>query len=391
MGLEKASSNTPTRVGDEVMKNNIRISITHHVGVTRPVVVFDAPNLYYDRYCKKHNTRQCTKCKKEMEKRGLLNKKGFPDQSNLDWWHYRSLEISRLPIVIEFVESRGYRPIFYCESSMRKAVNTWLLKKYPEDVRPKRDLLEKLFEDGYVVFDNHGIKPKGKDKEEDENWYDDMWSIQMALEIRKKKKIDAFIMSKDNFNVWRKKRDDLDWDFIDSITIQFEWQPEVTEFKDPTDQVFLAPKLREIPRAESIRKEIERIERRKQELQQELEDLEWGLEYDEELKEVLSRNSIISTSEDPSEDVPFREAIIKSITEAIEGKDTVSVGDIWYKLRLNGVGDLHSLDNSYAKMRLGLHQASDKVALQYMVNIFVNETGIELKPHADWEQLDVIG
>ena len=113
-------------------------------------------------------------------------------------------------------------------------------------------------------------------------------------------------MSKDNFNVWRKKRDDLDWDFIDSITIQFEWQPEVTEFKDPTDQVFLAPKLREIPRAESIRKEIERIERRKQELQQELEDLEWGLEYDEELKEVLSRNSIISTSEDPSEDVPFR-------------------------------------------------------------------------------------
>ena len=134
--------------------------------------------------------------------------------------------------------------------------------------------MEKLFEDGYVVFDNHGIKPKGKDKEEDENWDDDMWSIQMALEIRKKKKIDAFIMSKDNFNVWRKKRDDLDWDFIDSITIQFEWQPEVTELKDPTDQVFLAPKLREIPRAESIRKEIERIERRKQELQQELEDLE---------------------------------------------------------------------------------------------------------------------
>ena len=391
MGLEKEGSNPPTCVGDEVMKNNIWISITHYVEATRPVVVIDAPNLYYDRYCVEHYTRQCTKCKKEMVERGLVNRKGYADQSNLDWWHYRSLEISRLPLVIEFVENRGYRPIFYCESSMRTAVNTWLLKKYPEDVQPKRDLLEKLFEDDYVVFDNHGIKPKGKDKEKDENWDDDIWCIQMALEIRRQKNIEAFIMSRDNFRVWRKKRDDLDWDFIDSITIKYEWQPEVTEFKDPTDQVFLAPKLREMPRAESIRKEIERIQRRKQELQQELEGLEWDLEYDEELKDVLSRNSIISTSEDPSEDVPFREAIIKSITEAIEGKDTVSVGDIWYKLRLNGVGDLHSLDNVGTKMRLGLHQASDKVALQYMVNIFVNETGIELKPLADWEQLDVIG
>ena len=105
---------------------------------------------------------------------------------------------------------------------------------------------------------------------------------------------------------------------------------------------------------------------------------------------VPGYQDIIKTSEDPSEEVPFRGSIIKSITEAIEGRDTVNVGDIWYRLRLNGVGDLHSLDNSGTKMRLGLHMASDKVALQYMVNIFVNETGIELKPHADWDQLDVI-
>jgi hypothetical protein len=52
---------------------------------------------------------------------GLTIKKGKRIYANTrdKKWFTGSLEISRLKIVIDFVEDKGYQPLFYCESSMR--------------------------------------------------------------------------------------------------------------------------------------------------------------------------------------------------------------------------------------------------------------------------------
>jgi len=369
------------------------------VSVPAPIVIIDGPNVYYDRYCKRHTTRQCNKCKKKMIELGLTTKKGkrvYPDMKNRKWWHHPSLEISRLPIVIEYIEKQGYRPLFYCESQMEESLNTWLLRKYPDDVKPKRDLLEKLFEEGYVVFDAHGSKPHGADKEDDDNWDDDIWIIHMALRLREQQNRESFIMSNDHFGIWRKKRNDLDWNLIDRIHIKFEWQPEVTEFKEPTDQIFIAPKLRKLsetnPEIERKRilKEIQNIDKRREEMTLELESIE------ESLQEALAEYSITKQSEkDEIIELPYKEEIIQSINEAIGNKNRVSTGDIWFRLNINLVTgpfpSSPSTVNNEVKRMLGFKTSTpDKIVLQYMVNLFVNETGIELKPEQDWVVLDVI-
>ena len=381
------------------MKCNIQICISFSVSTPAPIVIIDGPNVYYDRYCKRHTTRQCSKCKKKMRELGLTTKKGkraYPDMKNRKWWHHPSLEISRLPIVIEYIEKQGYRPLFYCESQMEKSLNTWLLRKYPDDVKPKRDLLEKLFEEGYVVFDAHGSKPHGADKEDDDNWDDDIWIIHMALRLREQQNRESFIMSKDHFRAWRKKRNDLDWNLIDRIHIKFEWQPEVTEFKEPTDQIFIAPKLRKLsetnPEIERKRilKEIQNIDKRREEMTLELESIE------ESLQEALAEYSITKQSEkDEIIELPYKEEIIQSINEAIGNKNRVSTGDIWFRLNINLVTgpfpSSPSTVNNEVKRMLGFKTSTpDKIVLQYMVNLFVNETGIELKPEQDWVVLDVI-
>lgn len=381
------------------MKCNIQICISFSVSVPAPIVIIDGPNVYYDRYCKRHTTRQCNKCKKKMIELGLTTKKGkrvYPDMKNRKWWHHPSLEISRLPIVIEYIEKQGYRPLFYCESQMEESLNTWLLRKYPDDVKPKRDLLEKLFEEGYVVFDAHGSKPHGADKEDDDNWDDDIWIIHMALRLREQQNRESFIMSNDYFGIWRKKRNDLDWNLIDRIHIKFEWQPEVTEFKEPTDQIFIAPKLRKLsetnPEIERKRilKEIQNIDKRREEMTLELESIE------ESLQEALAEYSITKQSEkDEIIELPYKEEIIQSINEAIGNKNRVSTGDIWFRLNINLVTgpfpSSPSTVNNEVKRMLGFKTSTpDKIVLQYMVNLFVNETGIELKPEQDWVVLDVI-
>jgi len=381
------------------MKCNIQICISFSVSVPAPIVIIDGPNVYYDRYCKRHTTRQCNKCKKKMIELGLTTKKGkrvYPDMKNRKWWHHPSLEISRLPIVIEYIEKQGYRPLFYCESQMEESLNTWLLRKYPDDVKPKRDLLEKLFEEGYVVFDAHGSKPHGADKEDDDNWDDDIWIIHMALRLREQQNRESFIMSNDHFGIWRKKRNDLDWNLIDRIHIKFEWQPEVTEFKEPTDQIFIAPKLRKLsetnPEIERKRilKEIQNIDKRREEMTLELESIE------ESLQEALAEYSITKQSEkDEIIELPYKEEIIQSINEAIGNKNRVSTGDIWFRLNINLVTgpfpSSPSTVNNEVKRMLGFKTSTpDKIVLQYMVNLFVNETGIELKPEQDWVVLDVI-
>ena len=367
-----------------------------------PIVIIDGPNVYYDRYCKRHTTRQCNKCKKKMIELGLTTesksgKQVYPDMKNLEWWNHPSLEISRLPIVIEYIEKLGYRPLFYCESQMEKSLNTWLLKKYPDDVKPKRDLLEKLFEEGYVVFDAHGFKPHGANKEDDDNWDDDIWIIHMALRFREQQNRESFIMSNDHFGIWRKKRNDLDWDLIDRIHIKFEWQPEVTKFKDPTNQIFIAPKVRKLSETSTelerkrILEEIQNIDDRKGGLLRKLE----SIDYEESLQDALAEYSRTKHSErDEIIELPFKEEIIQSIREAIGSKNRVSTGDIWLKLQFNGIGS-HPMATAYnnraAKEMLGFKPSTpDKIVLQYMVNLFVNETGIELKPDQDWVVLDVI-
>jgi len=382
------------------MKCNIQICISFSVSAPAPIVIIDGPNVYYDRYCKRHTTRQCNKCKKKMIELGLTTQKGkrvYPDMKNREWWNHPSLEISRLPIVIEYIEKQGYRPLFYCESQMENSLNTWLLKKYPDDVKPKRDLLEKLFEEGYVVFDNHGYKPYGADKEDDDNWDDDIWIIHMALRFREQQNRESFIMSKDHFRTWRKKRNDLDWNLIDRIHIKFEWQPEVTQFKDPTDQIFIAPKLRKLSETNTeigrkrILKEIQNIDERKGELLLQLE----SIDYEESLQDALVEYSRTKHSErDEIIELPFKEEIIQSIREAIGNKNRVSTGDIWFRLTNNGIGEgpiPSTYLNNTAKEMLGFKSSTpDKIVLQYMVNLFVNETGMELKPDQDWVVLDVI-
>lgn len=384
------------------MKYNIQILVSTTVTNRDSVVVIDAPNLYYDKVCRKCGVRQCGSCQKEMKKLGLTKGKGkraYADTSNKDWF-MGSLDIHRLPIVIEYIEKRGHRPLFYCESEMRKSVNTWLLTKYPDDVTPKRDLLEKLFEDGYIVFDDHGTKPYGIDKDENEEWDDDIWVIHMAIRLREQLGIDSYIMSKDNFRKWKNLRKDLDWDLINNIHIKFEWQP--TEAPREEKQLFIAPKLR---RLSGISPSIERknLLRDIQMKESQIEENRLRLSImDEEdsIQEELAKFAITPTSEpDEDRETPFKEEIIYSIEKAIQSgiKGEAKTSQIWSNLKsmivpagLDGSG-FDGVDDRFAKAKLGFKENTPtEKALAHMVNIYVNYTGTELKPNPDWTILEII-
>ena len=392
------------------MNNKIQISITLPVDSPPPVVIVDAPNVYYDNYCKKHNLRECDKCQKEMIELGIIRKRGkriYADTKNEKWFS-RSLEISRLQIVIDFIEKRGYKPLFYCESGMRDYLNGRALKKYPDEVPQKRDMLSNLVESGYVIFDDHGKKPHGSNKEENENWDDDIWIIHMALQLREDYETQAFIMSKDGFYTWRKKRPDLDWGLIDSIQVKFEWQPKMAEFKDPTDQTFLAPKLKQIVEAtpsiemKRIRTEIRKLDQRKKELMLKLQ----SLEHQATLQMALQEKSISTHMGPISErEISHKEEIINTFEGALQDgqhKDTIYVDNLWYHLSQNGIGDRLAYSSppginndlshkSRAKSMMGFKEDSPDLAfLQFLTNVFMDETGKELKPNEDWSKLHLV-
>jgi hypothetical protein len=139
-----------------------------------------------------------------------------------------------------------------------------------------------------------------------------------------------------------------------------------------------------------ILKEIQNIDKRREEMTLELESIE------ESLQEALAEYSITKQSEkDEIIELPYKEEIIQSINEAIGNKNRVSTGDIWFRLNINLVTgpfpSSPSTVNNEVKRMLGFKTSTpDKIVLQYMVNLFVNETGIELKPEQDWVVLDVI-
>ena len=394
------------------MNNKIQISITLSVDSPPPVVIVDAPNVYYDNYCKKHNLRECDKCKKEMIDLGIIKKRGkreYADTNNKKWFT-RSLEISRLEIVVDFIVKRGYQPLLYCESGMRDYLNGWALKKYPDEVPQKRDMLSSLVESKYVIFDDHGKKPHGSNKEENENWDDDIWIIHMALQLREEYDTESFIMSNDGFYAWRKNRTDLDWGLIDTIQVKFEWQPKIAEFKDPTDQIFLAPKLKKIVEAKPsiemkrIRTEIRKLDQRKKELMLKLQ----SLEHKETLLMALQDKSISTHMGPISErEIPHKEEIINTFEGALQDgqrKDWIYVENLWHHLSQNGIGDRLAYSNppglnhyailshkSRAKSMMGFKEDSPDLAfLQFLTNVFMDETGKELKPNEDWSELHLV-
>lgn len=395
------------------MNHKIQIRISISMESRRPVVIVDAPNVYYDNYCIKHNLRQCSKCQLEMIDLGITRKSSngniYADTRDKKWFK-RSLEISRLKIIVDFIEKRGYQPLLYCESGMRDYLTSdKVSKRYPDEVPQKRDLLSILAKAGYVIFDEHGKKPHGANKEKNENWDDDIWIIHMALQFREEYDTQSFIMSNDGFYAWRKNRRDLDWKLIDSIQVKFEWQPSRnTEFKDPTDQIFVSPKLKHIEEAtpsiemKRIRTEMRKLDHKREELVHKLN----SLEYNETLKEALQDKSI-SVHMDPVSErvIPHKEEIINAFEGALhEGlqKDTVHINNLWYHLSKNGIGDvlawvenlpldLNRAHKSRAKSMMGFKEDSPDITfLQFLTNVFMNESGKELKPNADWSELYLI-
>mgnify|MGYP001447245135 CR=1 FL=1 len=99
MGLEKEWSNPPTCVGDGIMNHNKGKIVWLTVGVNSGYVVVDGPNVHTDRYCLLHKVRYCKACRIQSKKK----------MDNPEYWD-RTLDIERLPIVSEYVRSRGYRP-----------------------------------------------------------------------------------------------------------------------------------------------------------------------------------------------------------------------------------------------------------------------------------------
>ena len=393
------------------MNNKIQITVTLSVDTLAPLVVIDGPNVYYDNYCKKHKMRQCSKCQNEMIDLGLTirkNKRTYADTKNKEWF-VRSLEINRLKMVIDFLEDKGYQPLFYCESSMRDFLGQeWAAKKYPNEVPIKRDLLQKLVDEGYVIFDDHGKKPHGANKEDDDNWDDDIWIIHYALELRERKNIESFILSKDGFFTHRKNRKELDWNLIDKIQIKFEWQPASTKFKDPTEQDFLAPKLRDrgviSPSLEKkrIRREIANLVDRVEKLELKLRDLEFQEIFQESLQEKSISTHMGPISE---REISHKEEIINTFEGALQDgqhKDTIYVDNLWYHLSRNGIGDRLAYSSplginndlshkSRAKSMMGFKEdAPDLAFLQFLTNVFMDETGKELKPNEDWSKLHLV-
>lgn len=312
------------------MKYNIHLWILAFVSTPRSVVIVDGPNVYHDNICKKHRVRNCSPCQDEMIKLGgdCVVKRGknvYANQSNGDWWE-RTLDIDRLPKVANFIESHGHKPVIYCHSSTRNWLGGFGLEKYPDDVGPKHNILEELYQNGVVVFDTHGGKPKGENKDEDDNWDDDIWIIHMALQYREQLGVDSYIMSNDQFRNWKKKRQDLDWKLIQNIHIMFEWQPK--EAKEDEDQLFLAAKLKQL-KSPSTEDERERINSEIERLQSRLSELDAS----DPIQDELDKFAVTSDSEIKEEkESPHVEEIIRAWEKSLR-KNQTTIWNFWSHLR----------------------------------------------------------
>ena len=376
------------------MKYNIHLWILATVGTPISVVIVDGPNVYHDNVCKKHRVRNCSPCQDEMIKLGgdcVVKKRGkvFANQKNDDWWE-RTLDMDRLPRVANFIQSHGHKPVIYCQSSTRGWLSGYGLKKYPDDVGPKHKILEELHQQGVVVFDTHGGKPRGVHKDEDDNWDDDIWIIHMALQYREQHGVDSYIMSNDKFRNWKKKRQDLDWKLIQNIHIMFEWQPK--EAKEEVDQLFLAAKLKKLKslpadasdpiedERERIKGEIERHERIAESLQDELD--KFAVTSSSEIKE--------------KKESPHVEEIIRAWEKSLN-KNQTSIWNYWFNLRLElawpvtydypithepGVDFTHpaSAEDRLVRVKLGFEDDVNPYrVVEECLIIYSNTTGKELK------------
>ena len=377
------------------MNNKIQINITLSVDPNAPVVIVDGPNIYHDSICKKCRVRNCSSCKQEMIKLGgdcviIRGKNVYANQKHGDWWE-RTLDIDRLPKVAKFIEDHGYTPVIYCQSSTRNWLSGYGLKKYPDDVGPKHKMLEYLYQEGVVVFDTHGGKPKGENKDEDDNWDDDIWIIHMALQYREQKGIDSFIMTNDKFRNWKKKRKDLNWGLIQEIQIAFEWQP--NQVKEGQDQLFLAAKLTELKsltaeeELEKINEKIERLQNRRSEI------ISSDIVRDELDKFALTPDSEIEAEKR----LPHIEEIILAWEKSLK-KGRTTIWDFWYYLRLElaypvtyhpyplthkpGVDFTHpySSEDKLVRTKLGFEDDVNPYrVVEECLIVYSNNTGKELK------------
>lgn len=380
------------------MKYNIQMTILKGVNVPIPVVIVDGPNIYHDNICIKHRYRNCSRCKDEMIKLGgkfvkKKRKNTYADTSNSEWFE-RTLDMSRLPIVANFIRNCGYRPVIYCNQSTKN----WLEKigavKYPDDVLPKLKILNELYQKGEVVFDNNRGKPKGVGKNSDDNWDDDIWIIHMALQFRNQLGIDSYIMSNDRFSQWKSKRTDLDWKLIDEIQIMFEWQPK--EAVEEEKQLFLAAKLKNL-NLFSPENERANIQNKIDRLQERLSEIDADAIQNELVKFAVTAEHISPQKND----LPYTKEIIRAWEKAFKFKNKTTIWDFWGHLN-SELGHVYvpfnggiaapgvdftnpfSLDEKQVRVKLGFKDDVNpyRVAEECVI-IYSDSTGKELKFNPD--------
>ena len=381
------------------MKYNIQITILRGVDVPIPVVIVDGPNIYHDNICIKHRYRNCSRCKDEMIKLGgkfvkKKRKNTYADTSNSEWFE-RTLDMSRLPIVVNFIRNCGYRPVIYCNQSTKNWLETIGAVKYPDDVLPKLKILNELHQKGEVVFDNNRWKPKGVEKDSDDNWDDDIWIIHMALQFRNQLGIDSYIMSNDRFLGWKSMRADLDWKLIDEIQIMFEWQPKEVEEKD--EQLFLAAKLKKLKNI-SVENKRANIKNKIDRLQEELSELDATDPIQNELHKfaVTAENILLQ-----EKDLPHVKEIIRAWEKAFKSKNKTTIWDFWWYLNselgilyepFNGgiaapgvdFTNPYSLDEKLVRVKLGFKDDVNPYrVVEECVIIYSDSTGKELKFNPD--------
>ncbi len=381
------------------MKYNIQITILGGVESSLPVVIVDGPNIYHDNICNKHRFRNCSRCKDEMIKLGgkCVVRKGkntYADTNNSEWFK-RTLDMSRLPIVADFIRARGYQPVIYCNQSTKKWLEGIGSKKYPDDVPPKLKILNELHLKGEVVFDNNRWIPKGVEKDSDDNWDDDIWIIHMALQFRNQLGIDSYIMSNDRFLQWKFKRTDLDWKLIDEIQIMFEWQPKEVEEKD--EQLFLAAKLKKLKNV-SVEDKRANIKNKIDRLQEELSELDaTDLIQNELVKFAVTAENILLQEKD----LPHVKEIIRAWERALKSKNKTTIWDFWWCLN-SELGHVYepfkggiaapgvdftnpnSIDGKLVRVKLGFKDDVNPYrVVEECVIIYSDSTGKELKFNPD--------
>ena len=172
---------------------------------------------------------------------------------NPEYWD-RTLDIERLPIVSEYVRSRGYMPRIF----ILDATRTYLLrnrKKLPE-LKPKLKILDKMIKKKEIILlDRDKWKKEGK-------VVDDIWWITFALEI------DALILTNDKLKDWKEKRQDLDWNDIENRKIGYSFEPKHARWNEfgekCEEQVFTAAELERLAEMNPVQKmEMAKLEKQK--------------------------------------------------------------------------------------------------------------------------------